>query len=57
MGIGNEGGLPWPMLKADLSHFAKITSSKETLAESAADIASNSILFNSSLKKTFQQKG
>ena len=51
MGIGNNGDLPWPMLKADLAHFAKITSSKESLAENAAEKASKSLLFNSSLKK------
>jgi len=51
MGIGSNGDLPWPMLKADLSHFAKITSSKESLAENAAENASKSLLFNSSLKK------
>jgi dihydrofolate reductase len=51
MGIGYQGDFPWPMLKADLSHFAKITSSKESLVESASEKASSAILFNSLLRK------
>jgi dihydrofolate reductase/thymidylate synthase len=49
MGIGKDGNLPWPMLRADLKNFAKITSSTESLTENSFDIAQKSILFNSVL--------
>jgi dihydrofolate reductase len=49
MGIGKDGNLPWPMLRADLKNFAKVTSSTECFAENAIETASKSILFNSPL--------
>ena len=31
-GIGMSGGLPWPMIRADMKHFSKMTSSTEPMA-------------------------
>lgn len=56
MGIGKAGDLPWPMLKADLSHFAKVTSSKESLSHTPSELASGSLLFNCPLRKKLQAK-
>jgi hypothetical protein len=38
------------MIKADMKHFAKVTSSLEPLAESVMDNAAKSVFFNSVLK-------
>ena len=38
-GIGMNGTLPWPMLKADMKHFSKVTSSQEPMALSSYDSA------------------
>lgn len=56
MGIGKDGNLPWPMLRADLKNFAKITSSTESLTENSFDIAQKSILFNSVLTQHLAAK-
>ena len=54
-GIGANGGLPWPMIKADMKHFAKVTSSTESFALSAVDSAQNALAFNSILKNKLQK--
>ena len=56
MGIGKDGNLPWPMLRADLKNFAKITSSSESLTENAFETASKSVLFNSKLTELLAKK-
>ena len=48
-GIGMNGDLPWPMIKEDLKHFAKITSSTKSMTLDAFDQAKKSVLFNSPL--------
>jgi dihydrofolate reductase len=50
MGIGFENNLPWPFLKADMKHFAKVTTSVESITESSLDNAAKSVFFNSALK-------
>ena len=50
-----NGTLPWPMLKADLKHFAKVTSSKEPMALSSYESAQTSLMFNSVLKAQLEQ--
>lgn len=44
-----NGDLPWPMIKEDLKHFAKITSSTKSMTLDAFDQAKKSVLFNSPL--------
>ena len=56
MGIGKDGNLPWPMIRADLKNFAKITSSAESLTENAFETASKSVLFNSKLNDLLAAK-
>ena len=56
MGIGKDGNLPWPMIRADLKNFAKITSSTESLTENAYETASKSVLFNSKLNQLLAAK-
>jgi len=51
MGIGFENNLPWPFLRADMKHFARITGSLEPMAESTLDNAAKSVFFNSALKQ------
>ena len=48
-GIGMSGDLPWPMIRADLKHFAKITSSTKSMALDSYDQGKKSVLFNSPL--------
>lgn len=49
-GIGNNGTLPWPYLKADMRHFADVTSSLDSLTMNAVDNAKTQLLFNSKLR-------
>ena len=56
MGIGKEGQLPWPMLKADMKHFAQVTSSNEPMGMNVKKNAAKSLLFNSMLKKNLTDK-
>ena len=51
MGIGKDGGLPWPVIKHDMKHFQSVTSSLEPLSKTVAQCAQDSILFNSALKQ------
>ena len=53
-GIGMSGQLPWPMIKADLKHFAKVTSSTEPLGLNAFDQAQKIMLFNSPLRQQME---
>jgi hypothetical protein len=43
-GLGFKGGFPWPMLKQDLSHFARVTKCKN-LSSDPAELAKKSCLF------------
>ena len=49
-GIGNNGTLPWPYLKADMRHFVDVTSSLEPLTMNSVDNAKTQLLFNSRLR-------
>jgi dihydrofolate reductase len=55
MGIGKDGNLPWPMLRADLKNFAKVTSSTESMSENVIETASKSLLFNSPLTQSLKE--
>ena len=43
-GIGKDGTLPWPMLKKDLAHLARTTTSTKPMAQSSSLIASKMTL-------------
>ena len=55
MGIGNNGTLPWPYIKEDMTHFSNITSSLEPMSHNDFEYALHNVTFNSILNKKLQE--